>query len=896
MVGRVRSRGRAAGIGALVVALLLTVPAIATQGQVGATGNAASPTVVAATGGAGVPGAINSTVFDLSTVGYTQSEFLLSGNASSFGFTAGTTNTANGQWSVTADAVQQPYRTRAVVYRPADAAEFNGTVIVEWLNVTNQSDGAIDWIYTHNELIRSGAAYVGVSAQSIGVTAARNADPARYGPAGGNLIHPGDSFSYDIFSQAGQAVRDSSATILGGLTPSRVIAVGESQSGSRLTTYVNALHLLHDVYDGYLIHSRGANGSALRQSPLAAVAAPGPTLIRTDLGVPAFVVQAEGDSRAVRQPDSEIYRLWEIAGSAHLDMYGLGIGQQDPGLDGSAAQQLFNLMLTPTNNPLPGLVPPCTLPVNSGPHHWVIQAAMSSLIRWVETGVAPATAPRLQTTGLATDPLVLDARGNAVGGVRTPHVDVPVATIRGTGNTQLVPGLGFCTLFGVTTPFGTATLESIYPSHTAFVDQWNASVDAAVSAGFMLAADAPRVKAAAANSTVGLRLPAAPSVTAVDAGDSSISVSFAPSGDVDDQWISSYTATCSDGSGSTGSSSGTASPLVVAGLTDGIEHTCTVTATNLRGLGAPSAASSPVVVGVAPTISIASPVDGADFVTGQVVTADFACADETGGSGIASCVGSVAQGASIDTATAGVKTFTVDAADNAGNTTQRSVTYTVTDPPPNVAPTASIIVDVSAGVAPLTVQLDGSGSSDPDGQIQSYQWDFGNGSTASGATASAVFTVPGVYTVSLTVTDDQGATGTSTTQVTVDPPAVPRDAVNLRLTGAANYEYFGPTTGTALRIVRDGFGVRSVTGTETFPSTVSGTATVTVNLQRFLVFNAFTGTVVINDPAAGIRNLSTPIVLGRLASPSSTSVRGSSNWFLPFLRPYTLRFSIDDRG
>ena len=76
-----------------------------------------------------------------------------------------------------------------------------------------------------------------------------------------------------------------------------------------------------------------------------------------------------------------------------------------------------------------------------------------------------------------------------------------------------------------------------------------------------------------------------------------------------------------------------------------------------------------------PTISIASPVDGAQFTLGQLVTADYACAD--GGSGLASCAGPVAPGGTIDTATAGTKSFTVTASDTAGNPSTAVSTYEV---------------------------------------------------------------------------------------------------------------------------------------------------------------------------------------------------------------------------
>lgn len=70
-----------------------------------------------------------------------------------------------------------------------------------------------------------------------------------------------------------------------------------------------------------------------------------------------------------------------------------------------------------------------------------------------------------------------------------------------------------------------------------------------------------------------------------------------------------------------------------------------------------------------------------------------------------------------------------------------------------------------------TVTLDGSGSSDSDGTIMSYEWDFGDSSTGSGETTTHVYTSAGIYTVALTVTDDDGATDTDILIITVQIPA-----------------------------------------------------------------------------------------------------------------------------
>ena len=84
--------------------------------------------------------------------------------------------------------------------------------------------------------------------------------------------------------------------------------------------------------------------------------------------------------------------------------------------------------------------------------------------------------------------------------------------------------------------------------------------------------------------------------------------------------------------------------------------------------------------GTAPTVTVTSPADGATYLLGQSVTADYACADEAGGSGLASCVGTVADGAPLDTSSVGLKSFTATAADNAGNQTEVVHRYTVAYP------------------------------------------------------------------------------------------------------------------------------------------------------------------------------------------------------------------------
>jgi len=451
------------------------------------------PTVVPASGGRG-QAFIAASGGDLSAVGYEQSEFFISGTATSYQSTGALTQ--EGNWTV-APSTKADFKTRAIVRRPIDPAKFNGNVVVEWLNVSGGLDAGPDWTYAHVELIREGYAWVGLSAQVVGIDGGpslglaagmtlKAADPGRYA----SLVHPGDQYSYDMYTQTGAAVWFANDVLLGGLQPERVIAIGESQSAFRLTTYVNAFAPNNEIWDGYLIHSRGTSGAPLNDG----VTMPTDQRIRTDLNVPVLQFQSETDMLGrglnfvgARQPDSDMVHTWEVAGTAHADAYNLGIGDTDNG-DGAGDVALFQAMLTPPSSLYAGLIS-CPIPINAGPHTYVLRSAINSLDNWIRTGQAPESKPLLT---IADRKFVLDSKGNVEGGIRTPQVDVPVATLSGLGQTSSV----LCSLFGTTvTPPAAAFASWALPNgRPAFDTSWIASLDDAVAKGNILEPDAVHLR------------------------------------------------------------------------------------------------------------------------------------------------------------------------------------------------------------------------------------------------------------------------------------------------------------------------------------------------------------------------------------------------------------------
>jgi hypothetical protein len=434
--------------------------------------------------------------YDLAALGYSNEEFFLEGTARSYGAAPG----------------EARYRTRVVVRRPLDPARFNGSVVVEWFNVSGGLDAAPDWSFVHRHLIRAGFAWVGVSAQRAGIEGGgfaamsfplKKMNAERYAP----LEHPGDAFSFDLFSQAGRAARD--GRLLGGRAPRRVLAIGESQSAVFLVTYVNAVDPDARVFDGFLLHGRGGSGASLEgemgaRRPLAEVAEAvssgrgaafaGTDVIRPDVRVPVLTLQSETDviglgSVGARQPDTDRLRLWEIAGAAHADTYLLVASGSD---DGSLEPAAFAKLLAPTTE-LFGMK--TSRPINAGPQqHYVLQAALAHLDRWTAGGAPPPEAPRLELGGGAS-PLALDALGIAKGGIRSPWVDAPTAVLSGFGQS----GAEFAFLFGTTRPFDADALARLYPGGRAeqLARFENAASDA-VARGFLLEADAPEIRAVAA--------------------------------------------------------------------------------------------------------------------------------------------------------------------------------------------------------------------------------------------------------------------------------------------------------------------------------------------------------------------------------------------------------------
>ncbi|MBS3735907.1 MAG: PKD domain-containing protein [Candidatus Bipolaricaulota bacterium] len=143
-------------------------------------------------------------------------------------------------------------------------------------------------------------------------------------------------------------------------------------------------------------------------------------------------------------------------------------------------------------------------------------------------------------------------------------------------------------------------------------------------------------------------------------------------------------------------------------------------------------------------------------------------------------------------ASAGEYSPTLELTDDDGLSSSTSITITVNEPPPeNELPSASITLDSDTGTAPVTLEFSAEDSSDPDGNIESYVWEFGDGTTSRGSEVSHRYDQAGSYTVKLTVTDNRDGKATAERTVEINPAtyyvgeSASNDAVRITLQDAS---------------------------------------------------------------------------------------------------------------
>ena len=432
-----------------------------------------------------VPGttAFGASPEDLGKYGYVEAEYYASGVANRYGFPdpMGNAELVDGG---------HPFKTRILVRRPRDPAKFNGTVVVEWYNVTTGQDVDFNYAAAHETLLREGFAIVAVSAQNVGVNTLKTWSPARYGslsmtapPIPGAPPPPpnptgqriDDSLSWDAFSEVIKGLKEPGAVNpLQGLKVQHMIADGQSQSAGMLTRYYNSIDPLHHLVEG-IVYYDGA----------------GP--LRTDSPTKAITVATEvlGGQPGTPQPDSAVFRRWDVAGASHSGLYDIIYADAIVGRDG-ALKGPDGKVSTVT-----GLINGCVwTPLWSEvPAYYLMDSAFHYMNLWVQGRATPPSAPRfVRDAGVTPSPVRIDANGTVEGGVRLAEVEYPWGVNKGRGNTGPNP---FCFLGGSHRPFTPQEFAARYPDRQAFIRNVERVTAENQARGLLLPEDAAKTVAAA---------------------------------------------------------------------------------------------------------------------------------------------------------------------------------------------------------------------------------------------------------------------------------------------------------------------------------------------------------------------------------------------------------------
>lgn len=433
--------------------------------------------------------------------GYVEEEYFFEGTANVY--------EESGERSTRILHENMPYCNRFLVRKPADAERFSGNIVVEILNATAGFDIDRMWIVGAKELMRSGDIYVGITSKPDVLDSMMKADSKRYESISWRIPYDRPENQYQIDNDAAHPALPKRKDCETGLfwdmltdmaeilrTDAEIIPSGKkrylylfgwSQSAVYMYTYLNYFAFSDtgkSVFDGYL----AAGGVHVVVVPLNQNDYGKENDIRrnmvTYMPVPFISVQTESenahfDGLKARQEDSDEedlkYRIYEIAGATHDTKFSL--------LDYYAADQdMERTGFKPGYHQFLDEYP------NDYPYEYCFYAIYRMLFSWVREGICPPHGERIAVDSDGENKK--DALGNAVGGVRTPFLDVPIAAYHPYSAIKRENGvIDKHGLFGHTEPFSKYKFEKLYGTIENYRKLVEQSAKEQAAKGFLLPKD-----------------------------------------------------------------------------------------------------------------------------------------------------------------------------------------------------------------------------------------------------------------------------------------------------------------------------------------------------------------------------------------------------------------------
>jgi hypothetical protein len=371
------------------------------------------------------------------------------------------------EYFVSGDSSLGAYRTRILVARPRDPAKFSGVMVAEIFQTSV-------WLQVRDYLMRSGHGWILISSRGnrwAGML--KNASPRRYA----DVQIPADETNPQILFQVVSLLKRPDA---GGPTADlavrKVLLAGYSGDGAGVRQFIEGDHWKARSTDGQpFFHAYLVAGTAVGSAPrpIPDIDAPVVEIMNENEMIRSF--ERGSGWLAYRRDDGPAYRLYEIPGAGHITTRG------------ESARASVHARACKES-------PQSDLAMNH-----VYGAVLDRLVTWIDTGVAPPGAARIEYEADGRT-IARDRHGNTRGGLRSIQLDVPTAryVAVSTRNPEYRGELARCDMIAHRVPFPRETLETLYGTPEGFVRSVELRADELVKQGWYLAEDAEEIKREAA--------------------------------------------------------------------------------------------------------------------------------------------------------------------------------------------------------------------------------------------------------------------------------------------------------------------------------------------------------------------------------------------------------------
>lgn len=429
---------------------------------------------------------------NLEAYGYTEEEYFISGQS----------NIYEGESELELVQEGQDYKTRLMVRKPKPE-NFSGRVYIEIYNASNGYDIEDMWRRSYDYYMENGHVYIGVTSKPINVVSLKKFDPDRYEslnwasqdpqplPVETNPAKSIDGMEeglvWDMLSQLGNMVKSNQAPFLADFPVEDLYLTGQSQSAVYLNSYVYFFHpYVEDIYDGFLSVVGSGRMRDLRQEERQFSLVGMRDQIVPDTKIPYMLITSHGDLNLFRSDleileelssDQSMIRHYELASSPHTDSTSLLSPNQSEIAKISDSQTLLDGDID--------------FQINSIKLAYYVNAAQEKLHHWASEGKEPPASVMMERN--PDEEVLLDEHGNAIGGLRNPYVDVPVATYYPNETLNLNVISLDAGVNGYMEYFDKDKLGELYDSKEDYLTQFKAAVDQQVAEGWLLERDADQM-------------------------------------------------------------------------------------------------------------------------------------------------------------------------------------------------------------------------------------------------------------------------------------------------------------------------------------------------------------------------------------------------------------------